>query len=181
MRSIIKDDILRLLNEVKQAFDSQDYTSLLDISNHVIHDASIFQDEDTLTLAILVYAAAKIIQRCCHVEGHTPGIILDFKKAHSALASDNIPQYRKHVKEQLSKIRKHDKRLKLYIQEVIEKAKVKKASSLHRHGISLARTAELLGVSQWELQKYIGNVANGPHPPGISVRQRLKHARSLFK
>ena len=81
----------------------------------------------------------------------------------------------------LSEIGKCDAKLKVYIQEVLQQSKIKKASKLHEHGISIARTAELLGLSQWELQNYIGKtVTEIPHD-GVRVRDRVKLTRELFK
>ena len=81
----------------------------------------------------------------------------------------------------LRNISKQDAKMKLYIQQVIERAKVKKASKMHEHGISIARTAELLDLSQWELQSYIGKTVREIPHDGMTAKERLQKARALFK
>ena len=68
------------------------------------------------------------------------------------------------------------------MQEVIEEAKIKKGYKLHEHGISLGRTAEILGISQWELMNYVGKtkISDVDIVP-TDVVQRLKLARGIFK
>lgn len=181
MRQIIKDDILDVLGKTIQALKEEDYSKLVELSNHTIHDASIFQEDDPLTLAILVYALSKVIHRCVE-KGHAcPLVAPGIQKAKEALENDDDNAYRTTVKNLLQDIGEYDTQLKMYIQEVIQQSRIKKASKIHEHGISIARTAELLGLSQWELQNYIGKtVTDIPHD-GMKVTERLRRARELFQ
>jgi hypothetical protein len=181
MRPIIKEDILKVLGDVIEAIQKQDYTTLLELSNHTIHDASIFQEDDPLTIAVLVYALSKCMQRCVERNMPCPVVAPSLQKARDALEQDDDNAYRAVVKNLLREIGEMDFQLKLYIQEVIQEAKIKKASKLYEHGISIARTSELLGLSQWELQNYIGKtITDIPHD-GMKVSERLRRARELFK
>ncbi len=181
MRPIVKEDILAVLKQVIDALKKEDYSALSELSNHTIHDASIFQEDDPLTLAVLIYSLSKCIQRCIERRQACPAVIPSLQKAHEALSNDDDNAYRAAIKNLLREIGEMDAQLKLYIQEVVEKAKIKKASKLYEHGISIARTAELLGISQWELQNYIGKtVTDVPHD-GIKVGERLRRARELFR
>ena len=56
----------------------------------------------------------------------------------------------------LKHIGRIDDKLKLYIDDVLDKAKIVKGSTLYEHGVSIGRAAELLGISQWELMSYVG-------------------------
>jgi len=181
MRPIIKEDILGVLQEVIEALKKEDYSALPELSNHTIHDASIFQEEDPLTLAILIYALSKCIQRCIERNQPCPVVAPSLQKAYDALFNDDDNAYRAVVKNLLREIGEMDAQLKMYIQEVIDKAKIKKASKLHEHGISIARTAELLGLSQWELQNYIGKTVIDMPSDGMKVTERLRRARELFR
>lgn len=181
MRPIIKEDILDVLKKVIEVLKTEDYAALSELSNHTIHDASIFQEDDPLTLAVLVYALSKVISRCMERRQACPNISPSLQKAYEALEQDDDNAYRAVIKNILRDIGEMDAQLKLYIQEVIEKAKIKKASKLYEHGISIARTAELLGLSQWELQNYIGKtITDIPHD-GLKVSERLRRARELFR
>ncbi len=181
MRQIIKEDILDVLKKVIQTLKQEDYSALAELSNHTIHDASIFQEDDPLTLAVLVYALSKVINRCLERKQTCPVVSPTLQKASDYLQQDDDNAYRATIKNVLRDISSYDAQLKLYIQEVIQQARIKKASKLHEHGISIARTAELLGLSQWELQNYIGKtITDIPHD-GMKIGERLRRARELFQ
>ena len=181
MRQIIKEDVLDVIKKVIEALKREDYSALVELSNHTIHDASIFQEDDPLTLAVLLYALSKVINRAIE-RGQTPPAVTEkLQKAQEALQADDDNSYRATIKTLLQEIGQYDAQLKLYIQEVLQQARIKKASKLHEHGISIARTAELLGLSQWELQAYIGKtILDIPHD-GVKETERLKRARELFQ
>jgi hypothetical protein len=181
MRQIIKEDILDVLKKVIQSLKQEDYSALAELSIHTIHDASIFQEDDPLTLAVLVYALSKVINRCLERSQACPVIAPTLQKAIEYLQQDDDNAYRATIKNVLRDISSYDAQLKFYIQEVIQQARIKKASKLHEHGISIARTAELLGLSQWELQNYIGKtITDIPHD-GMKIGERLRRARELFQ
>jgi hypothetical protein len=183
VQPIIKQDILDVLAEAIKLIKDGDAAGLNELSNHVIHDASIFQDDDSVSVAILVYAMSKIMARCtqelevCKCDVLIPGL----QKAQELLARDKDDKYRAAIKGLFGQIQTMDKRIRLYIQEVIDKARIKKGSKMHEHGISIARTAELLNISQWELMDYIGKTTIPDVRIGIPVGERLKLARSLFR
>lgn len=181
MRNIVRKDILEVLEQAIVSMEAEDHHALGELSNHVIHDASVFQDDDSVSIAVLVYALSKVIQRCC--EGNIPHarLVALVQQARAELSAGRDDSYRALVRKTLEEIRKLDEKLKLYITEVLEKARVKKASKLHEHGISLARTAELLGISQWELQDYIGKTRIPEQALGMPATARLQLARSWFR
>ncbi len=180
MQDTVRKDILNVLEQAITIWEAQDYQALGELSNHVIHDASIFQDDDSVSVAVMVYALSKVLQRCREqgVVYANMGALL--QQMHDSLAADKEDAYRGQMRTILDEIKKVDDKLKLYITEVLEKARVKKASKMHEHGISLARTAELLGVSQWELQDYIGKTRIHEEHLGVSAQARLLRARKWF-
>jgi len=78
---------------------------------------------------------------------------------------------------------KLDSKLSVYVEEVFDKAKINKGSRLHEHGLSLGRTAKILGVSEWELMDYVGKTGIADVKLNLTknIGERLKFARSLFK
>lgn len=180
MLSNIKEDILAVLDRAIDALSSQDFMSLSELSNHTIHDASIYQEDDPVTLAVVMYALSKVIQRSVEQGQTPPSPLAAIKRARDALAENDDNTYRAAIKQLLRAIVSQDSQLKLFIQDVIQKAKIKKASKMHEHGISVARTAELLGVSQWELQDYIGQTARDGIPDD-RVLGRVANARIALK
>lgn len=183
MDEVVKRDILNVLSDVINILDveeEKDVAELRELSNHIIHDASIFQDEDSVSIAILIYSLSKVIERR---EGR-----MDYKvllklitDSRRYLEQNKVDEYRKMVKKLFKFISTIDTKLKLYIEEVITQAEIKKGGKLYAHGISLGRAAEVLGISQWELMFYIGKTKIADVRGGVKVKERLNYARSLFK
>ena len=184
MHDIIKRDILAVLNdlvEILKVKEESDIVEIKNLSNHVIHNASIFQDEDSISVAVLIYSLSKIIER--------KQKDLDYNKVTSILNScisylknNQDDLFRKYIKNIFNFIRTMDQKLKLYIHEVINQAQIKKGCKLCEHGISVARAAEVLGISQWELMHYIGKTTLIDQlSESVNVSKRLKIARSLFE
>jgi len=183
MYEIVKKDILAVLSELAGILKSKeeiDAMRIKQLSNHVIHNASIFQDEDSVSIAILIYSLSKIIER--KQENLNYRQILDMiNSCISYLQSNQDDSFRKSIKNIFNFVRTVDKKLKLYIHEVINQAQVKKGCKLCEHGISVARAAEVLGISQWELMNYLGQTTfiDKISEP-FNVSYRLKIARGLF-
>jgi len=182
MKPKIKQDILAVLHEAISLIETEEYPAqgLVKISNRIIHNASLYQDEDSTLIAVLVYALSKTIQKLCEQEKQFRQFSEPLKKMHHYLSKNNIKLIRKEISKTISQIRKTDKKLKNYVEEVLNRAKIKKGSKLHEHGISIARTANILGISQWELQEYIG-IKPEFAPKTMPVLKRLAIARELFK
>jgi hypothetical protein len=183
MDEVVKKDILVILSkliEILRIKEERDAAEIKELSNHTMHNASIFQDEDSISIAILIYALSKIIERRENEIDCNP-IIKLIKEAKEFIDKNNFYKYRNKVKNIFDFISSIDSKLKLYIVEVIKQAQIKKGSKLYAHGISSARAAEILGISQWELVSYIGKTQLTNVVGGVSVRQRLNYARGLFK
>jgi predicted transcriptional regulator len=72
--------------------------------------------------------------------------------------------------------------IKHYVQEVLKKASINKASKIYEHGISLGHTADLLGLTQWELAEYTSqsNAAENEQSITVDVKKRAKMALEFF-
>ena len=182
MHDIVKKDIVTVLtrlSEIIKIKNDTDFLELKELSNHVIHNASVFQDEDSVSVAVLIYALSKIIERQQNFDyARIFGMV---ESCISSLLNNNDDGFRKSVKNIFSFIRTIDNKLKMYINEVINQAQIKKGCKLCEHGISVARAAEVLGISQWELMHYLGKtmIMDQVSEP-VNVSQRLKFARGLF-
>ena len=183
MRENIRADLLRMLRDAITAIKAENYSALAELSNHSIHNASIYKDADSLSTAVLLYTLSKILARC---KMQQPGesfciaIAGELGKAITALERDDEGGYHTRVRSIFEAIAKLDSKLKLYMTEVITQAQIKKGSRLYEHGFSLSHAAALLGITQWELQSYIGHTALTELPEGVKVQDRLKFARELF-
>ena len=182
MIDVIKEDVLSVLGQALEILKSPEkpVQDLSELSNHIIHDASIFQDEDSVSVAVLIYALSKVIPYCEEKNMSINSLVSGLQKAHDLLEANDYKKYRTAIKQLFEQIRKVDAKLKTYIKEVLDRARIKKGSKLHEHGISIARTAELLGLTQWELQDYIGKQKYFDIKE-MPATKRLKIVREAFK
>lgn len=183
MDEIVRKDALYILNrviDILRVKEEKDIIELKNLSNHTIHNASVFQDEVSVSIAVLVYALSKVIER--NKDNLNYAQILKFIE----IATKHLQNNKEHkfhivIKKLFFEISRIDDHLKLYVQEVINQAQVKKGSKLYEHGLSSAKASEILGISQWELMSYIGKTEINENIPGIiDVKSRLKFARGLF-
>ena len=183
MLPIVRKDIIRVISEairlLREGRDA-DLLALAELSNHVIHDATIFQDEDSVTAAIVVYAIAKTCQRYAGESAKLPNFVPMLERAKYLLSGKNDAKYREIMRALIGSVRKFDERLGLYIEEVLSKAAMKKGQHMYEHGLSVGRTAELLGISRWELLSYLGKMHIERHEPLTSLKRRLNTAREMF-
>ncbi len=179
MNEKIKKDIIAILDNSLKFLEVKDASGIKEISNHTIHNASIFQDKDSITIAVIMYALSKIFERKGYINKN---IINLLKKARSYIKNNEFEQYRNLIKKLLENISREDSKIKLYIQKVIEQAEIKKGSKLYEHGISMAQAASLLGISQWDLMNYVGKTKiSDMLKETISIKKRLNYTRGLFK
>ncbi len=185
MNTEIKQDVLAILTDVikiMQQKEIRDVLELKELSNHTLHNASIFQDHDAVTIGVLVYALAKIFERDFHNPAYYARVTKKLIEARSSLERNDIDNYRLCIKEIFSIIQQVDYKLRMYIEEVLDKARINKGSRLFAHGLSIARVAEMLNVSRWELMEYVGKTRIADQEvPGIPIKQRIKLVRQLLK
>jgi hypothetical protein len=179
-----REQILYALNKIPKIFE--DVSMLFDVSNYCIHTASIYQDSDSITMAVVTYALAKMVSRYKTEKSEDfdklkSKIIEQIDASRASLEKENYPAYRKGMKGIVSTISAADKDLKLYIEQVIEKAKIKKGSGLYEHGISAERAAKLMGISVWEMMNYIGKTQIIDEAKiSADVKEKIKLAKQLF-
>jgi hypothetical protein len=188
MKEEVKKDILSILQGSYSAIKERNILQLQELSNHTLHDASIFQDEDSISIAVIIYSLSKIFERTRYQEYKNWNIFYktvmeNLEKAQEYLKKDYFNEYQECIKNILNVIDKLDEKFRRYINEVIEKARISKASRIYEHGISIGRTAKLLGISEWELMDYAGKTGISDIELSISkdIKQRIKFARGLFK
>ena len=135
-----------------------------------------------------IYSLSKIIERPSYRnysgwENFYKTIVSSIDNSIKALKKDDD----KKLKENLELIRKTiDKlsgNLKRYIQDVFRKASINKASKIYEHGISMEKTASLLGISMFELANYAGqtDASDIPMNKTMDVKSRIKLAMNMFK
>jgi hypothetical protein len=183
MNDIVRKDALEIFNrviDILEVKEDKDILELKELSNHTIHNSSVFQDVISVSTAVLVYSLSKVIERSGDTLSY--GKILSLlKDARKNLDDNEEEKFNEAVKGIFSEISAIDSKLKLYIQEVINQAQVRKGYNLYKHGLSSAKAAEIFGVSQWDLMDYAGKTKLSEFSDEIiDVRTRLKLARSVL-
>jgi hypothetical protein len=183
-----KEHILQVLKEAKEAFRKNDIIKLRDLSNQTIHSASIKQDETSIAIAVVIYSISKILERTNYQS--YPGWVYFFKKckqsleqAVKALKRNDEEGFKKHVKAIEGLIDELTGNFKMHIQQVFEKAKISKASRIYEHGISLEQTANLLGITLFELAEYAGRtgISDINLSRTLDIKKRLKYIQEIFE
>ena len=183
-----KENVLRILQEARAAIRDNDSIKLKELSNQTIHTASITQDADNIVVAVVVYSLSKIVERkeYTNFSGWK-----EFYKMIMLCIDNSINAIKKNddkkLKDSLMQIRKAvsnlSGRLKSYIQDVFRKAEINKASKIYEHGISMEKTASLLGITMFELANYAGQKLDGEVSLSktIDIKSRIKTAMEMFK
>lgn len=188
MNNEVRKEIIEVLKTSVESLKNDDVRSLRDLSNRVINSSSVFQDESIITIAIVTYSLSKIYERTDYRK--YPGWHLfhettanSLREALFALEKNDLEIFEKNLKNIMNIIERLDKKLKDYIKDVVKNSQIGRGSRLHEHGLSLGRTAELLGINKWELLEYIGKTGIADIKEGLTLgeEKRLKIARGLFQ
>ena len=180
--------ILEVLQKVKSSLKKEDYVEIKILSDNIIHNASINQDPDIISIAVIIYSLSKLIERKSYQQyknwngfykKYTSGI----DNSITALQKEDIEGFREEISSIRNLIEDISGNLKKHIQEVFRKAEINKASRIYEHGISMEKTAKILGISIWELAEYAGSTGIGDVNLGITlpIRERIKQAQEMFR
>lgn len=180
--------ILNVLNKVIKALKQEDYLEIKFLSNQMVHNSSINQDPDSISVAVVIYSLSKMIERENYKQYRNwkffyTNYITSLKRAIRALEKDNLSSFRNEMEYIRKLIQNLSGNLKNYMVEVFRKAQINKASRIYEHGISMEKTARILGISIWELAEYAGKTGIGDVDLSITmpIKQRLALAEEFFK
>jgi hypothetical protein len=178
--------IINILRQAVVALKNENAVELKELSNQTIHCASCMQDSGSITIAVLNYALGKILERNQHIRIKTwPAIVkkisLFYEIAAKSLEREDVADYERSIIE-ARRVLTGISDVKQAVKEVLRKASINKASRMYEHGISLGQTANLLGVTQWELSEYAAQsiTGEGKFTRTVDAVQRAKMALEFF-
>jgi len=182
-----RENVLRIFKETKEAVLKGDSGKISNLSNQTTNTASLTQDPDNIAAAVVVYSLGKLIGRENYkqLQGWNEfyKIYLDaIDNIIVALNEGDDESYRKNIKKIRSAIGKLSGRLKESIEEVFRRASINKASRIYEHGTSMERTANLLGITLYDLAGYAGEMgaSDNPETKTVGVKDRIKVAMDIF-
>ena len=181
------ENVLWILRETKRFVEEDNAVELKSLSNQTIHTAAIYQDGDNIIVAVLVYSLGKVLERDNYrtMDGwgeFYKAVIKNLGLVVMTLEKGNIKNARVYLGRIRNSLNKINGDLGEYIRDVFRKAEINKAFKLYEHGLSSEKTAELLGVSLWDMASYIGQSYIGDAKISVSmpVVKRVKIAEDLF-
>lgn len=174
----VKEDVITVLENAITSVRAGDLLALREESDHIIHCSAIYQRQESIQTAVVIYALAKILERGKTIDAK---VIDAMEHALAFIKVDNLNGFRQEIKSIFEMIAAVDDQLSKYMQHIVTEAQIKKGSRIYEHGISLGKTAEIFGLSQWELMKYVGKTRLSEETADtVPVKQRLLFARQLF-
>lgn len=180
--------VIEILEKAVKAIKEKNSVQIKDLSNQTIHSASVYQDPDNIAIAVVLYSLSKLIERKYYSK------LKDWDKfeknyeqciarAIIALKQKQIELYREQIDCIRENVKKVSGDLKKYLEDVFRKASINKASKLYEHGLSLEKTAKILGITVWELNQYVGQsgMADVNFAYTLDLDKRIKQAEKMFK
>lgn len=183
-----EENILRILRGTRIALERNDSFELRNLSNQTINTSALTQDSDNIAVAVIVYSLSKIVERQDYRQllgwnAFYKKIILLLEKSAEDIEKKEYEKFRRDFKDIRGTIDNLSGKLKKYIKEVLRSAEVSKASRLYEHGISMEQTANLLGITMYELADYVGRtgISDVPENKTMNTKERIKLAMDIFE
>ena len=178
------EHIIQVLKDAKKAILNDDAYKLQVLSDQTIHSASIYQRAEFITIAVLMYSLNKLILRKNKINiqkwpQYVKKFNLEIDKTISFLEERDLEESLRHLEHAKSLLTDLSPSIKQDVQEVIRRACVNKACRIYEHGISLQKTAKLLGVSQWEMAEYVGNRSIFDNPLNKTIDEKKRAQLAL--
>ena len=181
MNESVRKDILSVLTKAIAIMQKKNNRAMemRNLSNHIIHSATIFQDKDSTSTAVLLYSISKIMERA----GKSTNASLlqrELGKAKKVLERKDERQYQAELQKIFKIITRLDRKLTSFVEHLLTHASAKKACNICEHGVSVGRAAEISGTTKWDLMEQVGQT-HTPEDKTAKIRDRLRLARRLFK
>ncbi len=182
-----RKNVFEILEKAKDYFEKDNSSELKILSNQTNNTASRTHDPDNIALAVIVYSLGKILEREKYKEHKqwsrfSKNISLYLVQAIKAVKNNNNHYLSKSLELIRKEINSFSEKFRQYIQDVFRKASINKASKIYEHGISMEKTAKLLGITMFEMADYTGQKdIENLDKKDISVKFRIKLAMDMFK
>ena len=175
------------MKQARKALQDKNYIKIKHLSNKVIHNASITQDTKVVYTAVILYSLSKLLEREHYKvyknwESFYKRYIQGIDSLINALEKNDESEFQNQVDEITNQIESLSGQLKHYIKDVFQKAKINKASKIYEHGVSMEKTARILGISVWELAEYAGQrtVSDVNLTVTMPIKKRIKIVEEVF-
>ncbi len=181
MNDEIKNNIISVLTSLRDMLSSDRMISaeLKSLNDSIMENVSLFRDQDSISVSILVYSLYKIYSKNSSLEKKTL-----HKLVKSALDGiNNEATFRTKIRSVFDHLKKFDKNLDTNILQIIKHVQVKNGLKMYGLGISIGQASETIGVSKWEIMDYLGSydIVDKDSNNRIDPKTRLHFTQGLFK
>lgn len=182
MKEVIRKTLFDALDrtvKILETKEAKDVEELQSLSEEVIEEVAVYKDLDIVSLTVLIYSIYKVIITIPDKDYDV--ILAELRFARKHLQKNDLGKYNKSIKDLYNLVRKCDAKVKVHLQDVMHAAKIKKSASLLKKGLSIGQAAGLMGLSNWDLQQYVGKTTfMDQHTERKSAINRLKMAMRVF-
>jgi glycerate kinase len=182
-----KKELRLFLKRTIDGFKRADIFALKEAANSAIEEASLASDRQLAKLALVGYCLYKMSSKQ-HIVRHgrwadiKHDILFDLKKALDSVEKGDMAGFGKNLDAVIESIRVTDKNLGHYAQSLLEKAKVKYASTAYSRGLGLGQAAALTSADKRQVLRYIGVTKIADRDAvKMGISQRLKGLKNNLK
>ena len=173
------------LVELSDSLEERDVHALRKLSNRCLDRVSLEGNQAFLKPAVLAYAFAKVIAKPHYWRGRSQSVFFTnaLRKIDSAaeVAGKDEAAALAVLMEVEEMLRELDVRDRRFVGDVIEKARLKTASTLYAQGFSLDRAVEMTGADKRGLVKYIGKTMMFDRTESSkTMEERLRALRNIL-
>lgn len=185
MTMITEEGVDRRISDFRKCFSDSNYMKIRDMSDEILREAVLAEDGQLTDLSLICYAVFKISSKSTirRSENWEP-----FKK--EMLGMMRRAEEKPNTKEELGAllqdiigmVSKFYDDYGLYVENVVHKARLKQGLRAYAMGLSLGRSADMVGVSKGELFKYVGATKVGEREgaPITGAMQRLSYLEAAL-
>lgn len=172
-------DVSTLISRSMEAVRQKNALALRKVSADALTEAAMEGHREMILVALVDYALSKIMSKVHYrkVTGEFyDKIVGHFKAAREGPKKETI----RHLERIEDMVMKLDEKEGHFAENVMEKAKVKKAAKLYEQGLSLKRAADLTGAEPVKVLDYVGGSKIHEFKGEGRNAKRLKAAREVF-
>ena len=187
MKEKVREDILNVLRNSLMAIKKRDLMKLRDQSDKTIHNSSVFQDKYSISTAVVIYSTYKLFEKN---KFRSDPKWNDFEKLLVSELQDSVKLvngndlggYLSSLRKITKSMTKLEKNIGQFVQHIVHVTKIKKATRIQQHGISIQRVAKLLDIPSWEIMSYVGHTKTFDNSLNLSksIGDRLEIAKKIF-
>jgi len=169
-----------------QALSNRDVRAMRKINDRCLSETAVKFSKHTYLFALIAYALSKILSKPRYFPpGKADKAFADLHtlllRCEKSAASADYAALLAHQDKMLSTIKRLDERDRRFVKGILQKGRLKIASTLYAQGLSLGSAAEMADCDKREVLLYAGQTTMFDRlKEKRGMRQRMKDLREIF-